>query len=299
MEPREEIHILLQRIAEKPKSIGLINTYKALPIAYPAAVISHDGNNALIKTEQLQVLCVSRDAFTYLQSEVFPTVVKAQAREVDFHHDQVLLNDFSYVMGSIGKRMQVRVEPSETVIGLLFCRDETRALVCEIADLSLDGLGIYVTDELDIKKEYPPGTQVSIHFRLPIGSDPSVSKTIEAIPLTPPLEKDYRLYRRLFIPTPLMQFPSIWGKIASAREIHSTGCSLSGHIVNFHHHPSQHRIRAGIHLISGGASRSVLSKYIVQRQSEIIHEIRNKYDLISWLIQNEKNGPPQVIARGV
>lgn len=288
MEPREEIHILLQRIAERPRSIGLINTYKSLPIAYPAAVISHDGNSAIVKTEQLQVLCVSRDSYTYLQSEVFPAIVKAQALEVDFQHDQVLLNEFNYVMGSIGKRMQVRVEPSDPIVGLIFGKDENRTIVCEIADISLDGLGIFITEEIDIKKEYPPGTHVTIHFRLPIGSDPALQTTIEAIPLTPPLERDYRLYRRLYIPTPLMQFPSIWGKVASTREMHSTGCTFTGHVVNFLHRPAHNHIRAGIHLISGGASRSILSKYIVQRQSEIIHDIRNKYDLISWLVQNEK-----------
>ena len=298
MEPREEIHILLQRIAERPKAIGLINTYKSLPIAYPAAVISHDGDSAIIRTEQLQVLCVSRDSFTYLQSEIFPAIVKAQAREVDFQHDQVLLNDFNYVMGSIGKRMQVRVEPSESIVGLIFSKDENRTLVCEIADISLDGLGILITQEMDIKKEFPPGTHVTIHFRLPIGSDPALQSTIEAIPLTPPLERDYRLYRRLYIPTPLMQFPSIWGKVASTREIHSTGCTLTGHVVNFLHRPGLHQTRAGIHLISGGTSRSILSKYIVQRQSEIIHEIRNKYDLISWLVQNEKITTAQAVSGG-
>ncbi len=295
MEPREEIHILLQRIAEKPKSIGLINTYRSLPIAYPAAIVSHDGDNAVVKTEQLQVVCIARDTYTYIQSEVFPTIVKAQAREVDFSHDQILLSNFNYVMGSIGKRMQVRVEPADTIIGLLYSKDESRALVCEIADISLDGLGVYFTEELDFKREYPPGTPITILFRLPIGSDPALQSTIEAIPLTPPLERDYRLYRRLYVPTPLMQYPSIWGKVAATREIRSTGCTFTGQVVNFLHRPAQRRTRAGIHLLSGGASRSVLSKYIVQRQSEIIHEIRNKYDLISWLVQNEKNVPGQAV----
>jgi len=170
------------------------------------------------------------------------------------------LYNFSYEKKSIGKRLQVRVEPSETIVALFHSQDEEQGIVCEIADLSLDGLAIYVAEDVDITTALPAGVPVLVHFRLPIGSFMDMKPLAETLPSTPPLEKDYRLYRKLYIPTPLMSYPSIWGKVAATREMHSTACSVRGIVANLFHDTQRQRYRIGFRLFPGGASRSVRSK---------------------------------------
>jgi hypothetical protein len=84
-----------------------------------------------------------------------------------------------------------------------------------------------------------------------------------------------------------MNYPSIWGKIASMREVCSRGCTFQGMIMYIIHDHTNHTYRLGMRLDPNRLERQMLSKYIVQRQTEIIHEIRQTQDAIYRLISNE------------
>jgi len=294
MEQHQEICILLRRVVSQPKTISLLNSYCALPISYPILELSVEDDTVIVKAEQIQLLCMSRDKYTYLRNDLFPSIIKAQVLDIDYKTDQALLNNFTYHQPNINRRQQVRIEPSQPIIGIYYTNDENITTVCQIVDISLDGTCILVKEEDVFPGRLTAGMSLTIHFRLPIGKENEHQKTYDNIPYTPPLQKDYRLFHRLYIPAPLMNYPSIWGKVGISREIQSVGCVVQGIVENFTSEPELQQRRFGICLtrlyndVSFRISQANISKYIIQRQSEIIHEIRDKYDMVSWLVTNEK-----------
>jgi len=295
MNQQQEICLLLRRAVSQPEKVSLLNTYSALSISYSAQEIHiQDNNTVLVKVDQMQILCMSREKSTYLRSEFLPGLAQAQVAEVDFTSNRALLTNFTYDRQDLSRRQQIRVEPRQTIIGLFYMDDENKNIVCQIADISLDGIGIYVTEDDIFPGKLTIGMNITLHFRLPIERDDELNTTYKSIPYSPPLEKDYRLFRRLYVPEPLMKYPSIWGKIGISREIKSVGCVVKGVVMNYSSEPELQRRRFGIRFtpiyddLALRTSRANISKFIIQRQTEIIQEIREKYDLVSWLVMNEK-----------
>jgi len=295
MNQQQEICLLLRRAVSQPEKVSLLNTYSALSISYSAQEIHVQDNNAvLVKVDQMQILCMSREKGTYLRSEFLPGLVQAQVAEVDFTSNRALLTNFTYDRADLSRRQQIRVEPRQTIIGLFYIDDENKHIVCQIADISLDGIGIFVTEDDIFPGKLTIGMNITLHFRLPIERDDELNTIYKSIPYSPPLEKDYRLFRRLYVPEPLMKYPSIWGKIGISREIKSVGCVVKGVVMNYSSEPELQRRRFGIRFtpiyddLALRTSRANISKFIIQRQTEIIQEIREKYDLVSWLVMNEK-----------
>jgi len=284
----EDIWILLQRMVGKSDIVRLINVYKALPVAYPAIILEIQEDVVCVRSEATQILCASHEGYTYLQWETSPTLIKARVSDVDFITNQVFLTDFAYDAGYIGKRIQVRVKPNKTIVGLVYKTEEEDPVVCEIADLSLDGIGLNLMDNVYNPAVYSVGSKLTVHFRLPIEMDPDIQDRIVTMPYSPPLEKDYRLFHHIYVPSPLMNYPSIWGKITSMRDINSRGCTLQGIVMNNRSGANQ-CYRLGMQLITNRLAHPLLSKYIVQRQTEIIHEIRQTQDAIYRLVSNEKS----------
>jgi hypothetical protein len=58
---------------------------------------------------------------------------------------------------------------------------------------------------------------------------------------------------------------------------------VGGVLVNLREEKKSNRYRFGLHLLPWGSSRAIISKFIVQRQSEIIREVRTLYDMLSRL----------------
>lgn len=272
-----------RRVAKDNVGINLINVYKGVPIAYPA-IISQVGQDSIkVKTEPFQIVCLHRERETFIQSKYFPTVIKARVVKVDFAKTFAELSGFEVVKGNIGSRRQVRVVPANPIAGVVQREGMDATFDGELADISLDGMGIYLS-----RKDYSPtifsiDTRISIMLRLPIEGvlPPSTGETL---PEHTPLQVRFDDVRaRLDVPQQLEETPAIWGVDVTRRRELSSEFMVEGVIVNVREENRANRYRLGIRLLPWGSSRAIISKFIVQRQSEIIREVKTLYDMLSRL----------------
>lgn len=280
MRPDEEILSLFLQINREKKEIKLINVYKGFPISYPGKVIAVGKKAIKVKTEAFQTVCLYLDKETYVQSEIFPAVVKANVAELDFNKLDATLSSFKYMVGGVGNRTQVRVEPKEPMEGLIQSKERHTVVRGELADLSLDGLAVYLEPQLFTPRLYYKGAEIIIHMKLPGVKKPPASKVFEeTISSRPEAQPRFDDLRRAPTRLPMTEYPPIYtGESPRRGEF-----VLIGMIVNLRDESLYKRWRLGIRLNVEGLSRSLISEFILQRQTEILREIRNLYNTLSRL----------------
>jgi hypothetical protein len=272
-----------RRLAKDNVGINLINVYKGVPIAYPAIISQVSQDSIMVKTEPFQIVCLHRERETFIQSKYFPTVIKARVVKVDFAKTFAELSEFEVVKGNIGSRRQVRVVPANPIAGVVQREGMDATFNGELADISLDGLGIYLSCKDYSSTIFSIDTRISIMLRLPIEGvlPPSTGETL---PEYTPLQVRFDDVRaRLDVPQQLEETPAIWGVDVTRRRELSSEFMVEGVIVNIREENRANRYRLGIRLPSWGSSRAIISKFIVQRQSEIIREVKTLYDMLSRL----------------
>lgn len=270
-----------KRIVKDKVGINLINVYKGVPIAYPATISKIGQDMIKVKAEAFQIVCLHRDRETYIQSKYFPILIKAHVGKVDFAEADAELSGFEVVKGNIGNREQVRVVPADPVTGIIHGEGKDTTYLGELADISLEGMGIYLAREHYSPDIFHIDGRVIIVLRLPIegGLPPSTS---EALPEHTPIQFRFDDVReRTDVPRPLEATPAIWGVDVTNRSRLSSEFMVEGIIVYLREEKRPNRYRLGLHLLPGSSSRAIISKFIVQRQSEIIREVRTLYDMLS------------------
>jgi hypothetical protein len=272
-----------RRVTKDNVGINLINVYKGVPIAYPATIFQVGQDSIKVKTEAFQIVCLHRDRETFIQSKYFPTVIKARVVKVDFVKACAELSGFEVVKGNIGNREQVRVVPADPIAGVVHREGEDATYRGELADISLDGMGIYLAREDYSPAIFRINSRIIVILRLPIEGvlPPSTSETLPEHTSLQFRFDDVRA--RTDVPRQLEATPAIWGADVTHRRRLSSEFRVEGVLVNLREEKKSNRYRFGLRLLPWGSSRAIISKFIVQRQSEIIREVRTLYDMLSRL----------------
>ena len=275
---KEEILSLFQQINREKKEIKLINVYKGFPISYPGAVIAVGKKAIKVKTEAFQTVCLYLDKETYVQSDMFPAVIRANVANLDFNKLEATLSTFKYMVGGVGNRTQVRVEPKEPMEGLIKSKQRHTVVRGELADISLDGLAVYLEPQLFTPRLYYKGAEIIIHIKLPGVKKPPAPRVIEeTMPSRPEAQPRFDNLRRAPTRLPMAEYPPIYtGDTPRRGEF-----IILGTIVNLREESLYNRMRLGIRLNAEGSSRSLISEFILQRQTEILREIRSLYSALS------------------
>ena len=278
MRPEEEILGLFPQIKREKKEIKLINVYKGFPISYPGTVVAVGKKAIKVKTEAFQTVCLYLDKETYVQSDIFPAVVRANVVDLDFNKLEATLSTFKYVVGGIGHRTQVRVEPKVPMEGLIQSKERHTVVRGELADISLDGLAVYLKPQLFTPRLYYKGAEIIIHTKLPGMKKPSTPRVIEEnMPRRPEAQPRFDDLRRASTRLPMAEYPPIYTGDSPRRG----EFVILGTIVNLREESLYRRWRLGIHLNAESSSRALISEFMLQRQSEILREIRSLYNALS------------------
>jgi hypothetical protein len=163
----EEILNIFQQIVKDKQEISLMNVYKGVPITYQATIYEVIDWSVIVITEQDQIVCLDREKETYIRSNYFKEILRARVMEVDFTKTAGVLSRFEYIGSSIGKRTQVRVEPKDPISGFIEPIFTGNPIKGELADLSEDGLGIYLPTGKILPGIFVQGTIVNVYMQLP------------------------------------------------------------------------------------------------------------------------------------
>lgn len=270
---------LLRRVAAAEAEIRLLNVYQGIPIAFPAAIVFVGQNSITVKTERYQLVCLYNERQTYIQYPGFPAVIRARVERLEPHALQANLVEFEYMKEGIGERRQIRVWPKEGVTGELQLPDRVETFRGELADISLDGMGIYLPDGEYFSHLFRQGKKVAVSIRLPGIFQIRQPKRYESGGLNEANRYDRTQLRLSTIHTPT--YGSEREDATAIRTVHSPEIEVWGVISNVYLEANTRRYRIGIRLQPNEQYRSIVSQFISQRQSEIIQEINAIYRLLT------------------
>jgi hypothetical protein len=174
-------------------------------------------------------------------------------------------------------RNQIRVEPLDPISAALQLSGNTNSVETQLADISLNGLGVYLDRNYYIPRMYTIGTDAKVIIPLPdtmflrpsggqtgmLGGDITSRFSRESIRGMGFLNEDNPSQRRPSGSTAL----SGPGKMTA-----------QGYIVNIRPELARGRFRLGLHLIQEEKTRLIIAQFISMRQSEIIREFKAVYE---------------------
>ncbi len=270
---------LLRRIAAAEAEIRLLNVYQGIPIAFPAAIVFAGQNSITVKTERYQLVCLYQERQTYIQYPGLPAVIRSRVERIEPLALQASLFEFEYMREGIGERRQIRVWPKEGVTGELQLPDRMETMRGELADISLDGIGIYIQDGEYYAHLFRKGRKVAVSLRLPGVFHIKQPKRYEPSSTGELNRYDRTQLRLSTIHTPT--YGSDREDAAGLKTVHSPEVEVNGIIANCYTETNTRRYRIGIRLQPDDFYRSIVSQFISQRQSEIIQEINAIYRLLT------------------
>lgn len=162
----DEMMFLFKQVLESGQTVTLLNTYRGFPISYPATLLAVDQGYVAMSVHEYQAVAIALESKTFLRSKGLPEIIQGTAVGVDVTRKRVAVTELKGVGHSVGRRMNIRVQPSDPIDAEIF--DGRRRIAGKIADISTQGVGVftfaaYIYGDLAFEKD----KEVYIDFRLP------------------------------------------------------------------------------------------------------------------------------------
>jgi PilZ domain len=166
MADQDEMMNFFQKVISEKQPVKLYNTYRGFPVSYEANIMAVDQGYVAISVHEYQAVSMALEGKTFIQSELYPEIVRASVVAVDVVKKQAVLTEFEGAGDEIGKRSTTRVHPNEPLEAEIY--DGRRRIGGKIADISTHGVGLftfaaYIYGDLSFEKD----KEVYIDFRLP------------------------------------------------------------------------------------------------------------------------------------
>lgn len=251
-----EIFGKIDHIINSQTRIRLLNIYKGLPITNDSTITFVGDNEIHVSSSRNQISCLYYQHETFIQGVDFPFTIRGEVTSLNLTKQEAVLKNFEIRPNNIGKRMNIRVEPSSTLMGVIQFKDHPARLTAPIADISGFGVSVFMRDFLFPVKLFQTGNEINISIRLP---ETVVKKTVKLSP------RQLNDSRSVFIPVRKQTPESKDGQI----EINAWG-----KILGVSTEKITNRYRVNIKLILRETDKSYVSNFITQRQNEIIQDLR-------------------------
>jgi hypothetical protein len=276
----DDIMTLFLQMAVSQKHTNLLNVYKGVPLSFSAKIVEVGDSYLRVLTDTYQMVSMYLEKKTLIQAELLPEIVQAEVIELNPQKRMAVLANFSYVERGIGNRTEVRIQPRDPLTSEIQDKQENISLQGELADISRDGLGVYLDRRQFSSKLIYPEAQININLELP-------EEYLKDLPKNKiqPTSGFYDRYSReniRFNPAEIKGQK----RLSSSKEgngdhwIGSPAINITATVVNIHLEKTHNRYRIGMRILPTNQSSSLIARFISQRQSEIIQEIRELYQLI-------------------
>jgi hypothetical protein len=168
--------------------------------------------------------------------------------------EAAVLANFEVAKPDIGKRAQIRVEPSEPLLAFIQFISSGYELPVPLADISAEGAGFYLETHLFPVRKFQPGNEIMISVSFP----DTLSQKIIKLTTKPLVESRG---------TKPLLYSTGWqdGKVT---------ISARGKIASVFPELELNRYRVGMRLYFQNLARMVILQYVSQRQAEIIRDLR-------------------------
>jgi hypothetical protein len=272
-----EIPDLMQIIAKHGYGIRLVNIYKGLPINYDATIVSIDPTGIHVQCNKYQLACLYLTREVYIIGDKIQGTIHAQVTGLIPARDEAILANLEYMEKPFILRNQIRVEPLEPITAVVQLSGSISSVDTRLADISLNGLGVYLDRNFFIPRMYAIGNDMKVVIPLPdtvflrpgggqagmLGGDITSRFSRESI-------------RGMGF---LNEESTAQHKAAGSSTLSGPGkITAQGYIVNLRPELARGRYRLGLHLIQEEKTRLIIAQFISMRQSEIIREFKAVYE---------------------
>jgi c-di-GMP-binding flagellar brake protein YcgR len=178
--------------------------------------------------------------------------------------------------------MQVRLPPKNPMEGNIQDQEDNYIVRGELADISLDGAAIYLPKGIFSVEQFHKGALVTFTLSLPgefypglpAASEPQLDDSSDD-PFTRETLRVAAASGRELKPVE----PPPAG--ANLQRITDPDLSIEAEVANLHLEELRARYRIGLRFLPGEAAQGLINQFIVQRQAEIVREIKMMYALLA------------------
>ncbi|MDR3574134.1 MAG: hypothetical protein P4L50_09740 [Anaerolineaceae bacterium] len=277
----ETILDLLKKLAASGNEIYLLNVYKGVPLSYAAKIIEVSDFYARVLTDTYQTVGMYIEKTTYIQSQWLPDILRADVIELDSREKTAILANFSYVTNGIGKRMQVRIQPKETLEGSIQNIQDNRIVRAELADISQEGFAFYLPKLMFSQREYFKGAQLKVTLQLPGDYKINQSKTDVAADNNSGDRFSRNNVRNNPVNSQGSRSIGVLPGNAFTSYLSNPKIVIRGIVANIRAEETHARYRIGARILSTDPPWPLIPQFISQRQAEIIKEIRLMGELLA------------------
>ncbi len=274
---KDNIMAVIASIASSKEEIHLLNTYKGVPLLYSAQILDLGSSSIRVFTDTCQTVSMCQEKRTYLQSPRLQDILRADVQFFNIKESVTTLGNISRGSFGIGNRTAIRVQPTDALA--IHLRDKSGFCTAtgKVFDISQAGIGLFVAWRPSIPRFFFPGASIAVQFQLP-----GVFSNTQTRPLAAQESESldrFAAERTRFTTT-------------SGRDVHTgfSGRDASGEgsvinpvidsqaeVVNLYQDDAMSHFRIGLRVLYNPAQEKFIMSYISQRQSEIIQEIRERY----------------------
>lgn len=142
----------------------LTNSFRGMLFKQITRIREIQENSAVLEVSDVRAFTTPGERL-YLHNRVFTTPVKARLMDHDFTRGLLFLADFDYMENEWKERRCERVQPKDPIyITLRYNRKIAQAF---IDDISMDGIGLIISERLQNELELQAGGKVSLDLVLP------------------------------------------------------------------------------------------------------------------------------------
>jgi hypothetical protein len=170
MDSADNLLVRFAQIIRHPEAVQLLNTYRGIPVMYPATVNNVDHGYVTLEVHQYQAACMALENQTYVLAEVLQQPLHARVISVDFLRSRVILTEFSPASQSVGKRLTMRVQPKAPLEAEIL--DGEHRFPGKLADISTSGAGLAFSTHVYENVKWSKGQQMFVDLHLPGSANP-------------------------------------------------------------------------------------------------------------------------------
>lgn len=156
----------LQQVLHAQEEVSFLNLYRGIPISYHGNLVEVGKQTVRFRVHPNQILCIKKDKYTLLESNLLPRAVKASLFSADMAAKRILLGKFEYEGTTVGKRLHVRVDPRRPI--QLTLTTPSEEIPADLVDISLRGLAVHMDPHLFNTRLSKSDKQVKVHLDLPL-----------------------------------------------------------------------------------------------------------------------------------
>jgi hypothetical protein len=160
-EEEEAIIKGFELIEKERKEVKLINICEGLLLRYNSSISHRSKDKVIFNIHKFQAVVMEDTKQTFVKSEIFPKMIKANVGTVNLKELKATLTDFVYVDGSPEKRSYMRIQPKDPIDVLI--QDEERIIRGQLVDISIAAIAVYV----EKKRIFKRNANVRICLKLP------------------------------------------------------------------------------------------------------------------------------------